>query len=101
MDKIIHLTAKDVKKLWNKNSDGTVHIFKNPNASMMMGFDRDAKSLSKELEEADDIQIGGDGCMGMGHGIVLFPKGSKYHSELTFIEHNKEKMKKFLEEANS
>lgn len=95
MGDIIHLTPIEVKSLWNKKGR-TVHIFKNPSASMMMGFDRDTKSLLEELEQADDIQIGGDGCMGMGHGIVLFPKGSKFHSELTFIEHDKEKMEKFL-----
>lgn len=96
----IYLTVEQVQDLWEENGDGTVHIQKNPQPGMFMGFDRDIESLITEMKEADAIEIGGENCMAMGHGILLFPKGAKYHHELVFIQHNKEKMALFLKEKN-
>ena len=91
----IYLTVEQVQDLWDEN-DGYVHIQKNPQAGMLMGFDKNVDTLLEELKEADSIEIGGENCMAMGHGILMFPKGAKYHHELVFIEHDKEKMALFL-----
>lgn len=96
MEDKIKLTVEQVQSLWAKNGDDTVHTFSNPNGGMLLGFDRNSDSLLEILKEADDIQIGGDACMGMGHGIAVTPKGAKYMSELLFIQHNEEKMTEFL-----
>ena len=91
----IYLTVEQVQDLWDEK-DGYVHIQKNPQAGMFMGFDKNVDTLLEELKEADAVEIGGENCMAMGHGILMFPKGAKYHHELVFIEHDKEKMALFL-----
>lgn len=95
MEERIYLTVEQVQELWDEN-DGYVHIQKNPQAGMFMGFDKKVETLLEEMKEADAIEIGGENCMAMGHGIFVLPKGAKYHHELFFIQHDKEKMALFL-----
>lgn len=93
-EEIIHLKPEEALELLDFNSDKSVHTQKQL-GNMFIGADNSYESIKKSLEEAEDIQVGGENCQAMGHGIVIFPKNAKYQSDLLFVAHNKEKIKQF------
>jgi hypothetical protein len=68
--------------------DGYVHSFADCGA--LVGADWELSSVVEAIMKADRVEIGGDACRSMGHGIVVFPKGAKMHSELLFFAHREE-----------
>lgn len=90
------LKPAEALKLLCINEDNTVHVFKNPNGAMLVGADWSLDSVKKAIIAAKTVEIGGSSCVGMGHGIVVIPKGAKMHSDVLFIKHDGEKMKKYL-----
>lgn len=49
-----------------------VHTFANPGVGMMIGADHSRKSIIKTINDAKLIEIGGDMCKNMGHGLVIW-----------------------------
>lgn len=88
-EKIIHLTKEEV--LYCLKDSEYIHTYKNA-AFGLIGADWQKNELIDLLDEADDIQIGGEGCRSMGHGIVIFPSGAKYQSQLVFVECDNDKL---------
>jgi len=84
-DKII-LTKSDVYNLMPK-----VHTFLNP-GHMLLGADWSMKAFVDAVEESDQIEIGGDQCKSMGHGLVIW-RGD----DPVFIECDEEIIKEFEE----
>ena len=71
------------------NNDEQIHTFRNPN-SMLIGADHDRESIIERLEaNPDKIQIGGEQCRRMKHGLILEDGG------YLFIETNEEKLNAF------
>lgn len=69
-----------------------IHVFTNP-GGMLIGADWGRADVIEAIENADRIEIGGPGCRGMGHGIVVFPKRAKFQSDLYFVESVEDKLK--------
>lgn len=90
------LKPTEALKLLVVDEDDTVHVFKNPNGAMLVGMDMNLESVKKEITSAESVEIGGDACVSMGHGIVVIPKGAKYQSEALFFKHDEKKIKKYL-----
>ena len=80
---IRHLTVEEA--LYCVGDKEQIHTFINAPFGLL-GADWSREYLVKQLESAEDIQIGGETCRNMGHGIVLFPKGAMKQSDLRFIE---------------
>ena len=71
-----------------------IHIYRNAPFGLV-GADWHRKEVIKEFENADKIEIGGEQCRAIGHGIVVIPKGAKKQSDLLFVECNNEKLEEY------
>ena len=69
--------------------DGQVHNFINGGFSLI-GADWSIKEVEKCLEKAESIEIGGDNCRKLNHGIVVIKDGDIY-----FFEADNEKLDKY------
>lgn len=69
-----------------------IHVFTNP-GGMLIGADWGRADVVEAIENAEKIEVGGPGCRGMKHGIVVFPKGAKFQSDLYFVESVEDKLK--------
>lgn len=88
-NKQIHLTKEEVLSCL-KNND-YVHTFINAGFGLI-GADWSIENLIEKLDNAEDIQIGGESCRAMQHGIVIFPKNAKKQSDLYFVECDDKKL---------
>ena len=71
------------------NDGDTIHTFRN-SPGMLMGADHSRKSILKTINDnPDKIEIGGEGCRSMNHGLVVNDDGP------LFIETNEEKLNAF------
>jgi hypothetical protein len=84
MEKRVILTADQAIKLLGKRKE--IHTFANPRG-MLLGADHSRKSLIEDLKNARSIEIGGDQCKAMGHGLVMYMK-----NEPLFIEVDKDEL---------
>jgi len=91
-EKII-LTAEQAIGLLSDDSE--IHTFRS-GTSILLGADWSRDELIKSFHAAgsEDIQIGGDACKSMGHGLVLFTG-----DDPLFIEVDKEKLQKLEDEV--
>jgi len=72
------------------NDGEEIHTFVNPRAGMMIGTDHSRESLIKRIKEnPDKLEIGGEACRRMNHGLILKDDGN------LFIETNEEKLNAF------
>ena len=69
-DKII-LTKEQALAVLDHNSDGSVHVFDNPRLGMLIGADWSKESIENAIKSATELQIGGEMCQRMGHGLVM------------------------------
>ena len=81
------ITPKEAINLLN---DGDrIHTFRDP-SGMLMGCDVDRDKIIKMIEDnPDKLEIGGEGCRGMKHALVINDEG------ILFVETNEEKLNKF------
>ena len=98
MEKQIHLTVEEVISVL-KNQEN-VHTFINAGFGLI-GADWSKEELIEKLEIAEDIQVGGEQCRAMSHGIVIFPKNAKKQSDLYFVECDNEKLDLLIESKES
>lgn len=92
MEKAVNLTAEQaISCLCDED---TVHVFTDT-GFILVGADWAKNEVVELLQSAGYIQIGGSVCRAMGHGIVVFPKGAKVHSELLFVQCDDKKLSQF------
>ncbi len=72
----ITLTPDEAESLLPEGD--TVHNYLNPGAGLMMGCDFSRESAVEALSKAVQIEIGGDGCKGMGHALVVWDTEKSY-----------------------
>lgn len=93
----IYLTKEQAWSLMAVQEDGHVHTQKQ-SGMMFLGCDWTKDAVEQALDSAETIEIGGENCKAMKHGIVVIPRGVKYQSEILFFEHDEKKLREF--EAN-
>jgi len=88
----IFLTAEQAIGLLSNEED--IHTFRSW-TGILIGADWSRNELIRSFQSAgnEDIQIGGDQCKAMGHGLVLFTG-----NDPLFIEVDKEKLQKLEDE---
>lgn len=90
MDKAIKLSTDEALSLL---PDGdTIHCFVSSSFALF-GADWKRANVIKYIEEADSLQIGGDNCRAMGHGLVAF-----IGDEAKFFEAKEEELVKLEED---
>jgi hypothetical protein len=84
MDRVF-ITPEQAANCLNEGAE--IHTFVNP-SGMLIGADWRREIVIKTFAEADKIEIGGDQCRKMKHGLVVHRKGGG----LLFVEANEEKI---------
>lgn len=68
-----------------------IHTFVQPNGAMLLGCDISRSGIIETLNaNPDKIEIGGESCRSMGHGLIVWR-----NNEPMFIEADEEKLKEF------
>lgn len=88
-DEIVHLSIEEA--LYCIGDKEYIHTFINAPFGLI-GADWGKDEVIEHLQNAEDIQIGGEVCRAMNHGIVVFPKRAKKQSDLYFIECDDKKL---------
>ncbi len=91
-DKIL-LTPEQAKEVLALNN-GMVHTFLN-GSGMLVGADHSKKSIYKDIDNAERLEITGNSAQAMGHGLAILPKGAKLHGDILFVETNMKLLKKY------
>lgn len=68
-----------------------IHVYINCD-NTLVGADWKRQEVINVLCTADSIEIGGKLCRSMGHGLVVAPRGTKYYSDLYFVECDDDKL---------
>lgn len=63
---------------------------------ILVGADWSRESVESLIRNAESCEIGGPGCMNMGHGLVVLRKGGKKHGDYVFVKHDEKAIKKYL-----
>lgn len=71
--------------------DNQVHCILNPVLNIMVGADWPIEDVKETLWKSKTIEIGGEQCLSLGHGIVATERKTPH-----FFEHDEEKIKKYL-----
>ena len=69
----------------------TVHTFYNFGFGLV-GADWERDDILDKIEKSDIVELAGQGARGMGHGICAYNKGTKWQSEILFIETDEKKL---------
>ena len=97
MDKDFNLTIKEAKSLMSNSKN--IHTFYNPGFGLI-GGDHSRKSILKDIENAERLNLAGEQAQNMGHALAILKKGVKVQSDILFVETIKEKVDKLLDDAN-
>lgn len=89
---LVHLTAKQAIDCLKNNEE--IHVF-NLATWGLTGCDMKREQIIKMIKTAEDIQIGGECCREMSHGLVLMPKDSKTIYDYYFVECDDNKLKEY------
>lgn len=87
-DKII-LTPAEAESLLAEGE--TVHNFVNPGMNLLVGCDFDRKAAIERLQNALQIEIGGEQCKRMKHAIVVWDS----ETHCSFFEADMAKVESF------
>jgi hypothetical protein len=72
------------------NDGDSIHTFRNPNG-ILLGCDNSREYILQKIQENEStLELGGDACRSLNHGLVI-----EDESGLLFIETNEEKLKEF------
>lgn len=63
----------------------SIHTFYNPRFGLV-GADWDKADITDKLHSSDVIELTGPAARGMGHGMCVYSKDTKYQSDILFIE---------------
>lgn len=68
----------------------SIHTFRD--AAVMIGADWSRKDIIDAIQKSERREITGPGARGIGHGLALYPKNAKYHSDILFVETDKKRL---------
>ena len=85
-DEKIIITADEAISLLKPGD--TVHNFANPAGGLFIGIDYDRADAEEHIRDAVSREIGGAGCKGMGHALVVHSSETRY----TFFETDMKKV---------
>lgn len=71
----VFITVEDALSLIGTRKE--VHTFRNPGPNIMIGADHSKQSITKTIKDAHKLEIGGDMCKNMGHGLVIWENESE------------------------
>ncbi len=94
MDKDFNLTKEEAKKL-PLFYKGMVHTFFNPSFGLI-GGDHTEKSILKDIDEAEILNLAGESAQKMGHALAILKKGCKLQSDVLFVETKAGEVEKLL-----
>lgn len=63
----------------------TVHTFYNPGFGLV-GADWSKEDITDKLRRSDIIELTGPAACGMGHGMCVYNKNTKWQSDILFVE---------------
>lgn len=69
----------------------TVHTFYNPGFGLV-GADWSKEDITDKLRRSDIIELTGPAARGMGHGICVYNKDTKWQSDILFVETDEERL---------
>lgn len=69
----------------------TVHTFYNPGFGLV-GADWSKEDITNKLRRSDIIELTGPAARGMGHGMCVYSKDTKWQSDILFIETDEERV---------
>ena len=69
----------------------TVHTFYNPGFGLV-GADWSKEDITDKLRRSDIIELTGPAARGMGHGMCVYNKDTKWQSDILFIETDEERV---------
>lgn len=69
----------------------TVHTFYNPGFGLV-GADWSKEDITDKLRRSDIIELTGPAARGMGHGMCVYSKDTKWQSDILFIETDEERV---------
>lgn len=68
----------------------TVHTFYNTGFGLI-GADWSKENITDKLRSSDIIELTGPAARGMGHGICVYNKDTKWQSDILFVETDEER----------
>ena len=69
----------------------TVHTFYSPGFGLV-GADWRKEDITDKLRRSDIIELTGPAARGMGHGMCVYSKDTKWQSDILFIETDEERV---------
>jgi len=69
----------------------TVHTFYNPGFGLV-GADWSKEDITDKLRRSDIIELTGPVARGMGHGMCVYNKDTKWQSDILFVETDEERV---------
>lgn len=69
----------------------TVHTFCNPGFGLV-GADWSKGDITDKLRSSDIIELTGPAARGMGHGICVYNKDTKWQSDILFVETDEDRL---------
>lgn len=88
-EKRLFLTLEQALDVLPKSEE--IHCFVNAGFGLI-GADWNKDRVKETLEDAENIEIGGEQCKALGHALVCIPKNAKKLSDLYFFQSDKEKV---------
>ena len=69
----------------------SVHTFYNPGFGLV-GADWSKEDITDKLRSSDIIELTGPAARGMGHGICVYNKDTKWQSDILFVETDEDRL---------
>ena len=69
----------------------SVHTFYNPGFGLV-GADWSKEDITDKLRRSDIIELTGPAARGMGHGMCVYNKDTKWQSDILFVETDEERV---------
>jgi hypothetical protein len=88
------LTKEQAKEVLALDKKGMVHTFLNAPFGLI-GADHSKKSIYKDIDCAERLEITGEQAQSMNHGLAIIPKGATKQGDILFVETNMEVLKKY------
>ena len=98
MDKDFNLTIEEAKSLISDSKE--IHTFYNPGFGLV-GGDHSRKSILKDIENAERLNLAGEQAQHMGHALAILKNGCKVQSDILFVETIKENVDKLLGDVSN
>ena len=94
VDKKKLLTPEQAKEILALDNYGMVHTFLN-GSGMLIGADYSKKSIYKNIDDAERLEVTGESSQRIYHGLAIIPKDAKLQGDILFVETNMKLLKKY------